>query len=111
MCRTHLKNDSEGYEHPKLDFVISSVARNLVLQHIVTPFLQYRVSWARGTIGVEDEISRYARNDRVGAWFPTSKSQARVADPSGFTQGRLFAAFSVAKGGAYVMRFACFVLK
>ncbi|HEX8221156.1 MAG TPA: hypothetical protein VF914_18340, partial [Chloroflexia bacterium] len=48
--------------------VISSVARNLVLQHMIDPFLRHGISCEQSNIGIEDEISRYARNDKGGAW-------------------------------------------
>jgi hypothetical protein len=68
--RTHLQNAAEGYEHPKPHIVISSAARNLVLQHLNFPFLLHQRFIRKGNIGVEDEISRCARNDNMGFWVP-----------------------------------------
>jgi hypothetical protein len=68
--------------------VISNAVRNLVPLHPNTTFsAPYLLSCSRngrerGSSGVEDEISHFVRNDRVGAWYAMSKGQTGATDPS-----------------------------
>jgi hypothetical protein len=57
----------------RVDPVISSVVRNLVLRH-PKYHLSYgqRALYERRNTPVEDEISRYARNDRSHLWVLVS---------------------------------------
>ncbi|MDQ3704328.1 MAG: hypothetical protein M3437_03730, partial [Chloroflexota bacterium] len=49
--------------------VILSAAKNLVPQHMVSPFLEPQCPKRKGNTFVKDEILRCAQNDKVGAWF------------------------------------------
>ena len=63
---------------PKGGFVILSVAKNLVRHHPNNTFICNRVSQEKGNVGVEDEILRYAQNDKVHLWVPLSHAPPYV---------------------------------
>ena len=67
---SYLGSKTYGTTAPKPPSVILSVAKNLILQHPNTSFLYaggcYLGAIEKGNIRVEDEILRYAQNDRRG---------------------------------------------